>query len=120
MRYYIIFGITAILLVFILFFYKPNYLLKYSDQVTIEYDFKDEGYKWYYELSNNNLELKTEENNKWVFIPKSDGKTNITFIYKNTEGKQKYKIYYDFKIKGNKIYWINGSGDGLLDYPNPY
>ena len=31
-----------------------------------------------------------------------------------------YKIVYDLKVKGNKIYWVYGEGFGLLSYPNPY
>ena len=117
MRYYIIFGITLILLLIILF-YNP-YLGVYKDKVTIEYDFDQEGYYWKYEIDNNNLILKEESENTWVFIPNKNGKTELKFYYTNGEDN-KYTIFYTFKVRKNKIFWLNGEGYGLLSYPNPY
>ena len=120
MRYYIIFGITFILLLIILF-YNPNskYLGVYKDKITIEYNYDDEGYSWSYENDNDNVEVETINNNKYILYPKKDGKYNITFKYSNEENN-KYEIKYEFEIKDNKIYWLSGEGIGLLDYPNPY
>lgn len=119
-RYYIIFGVTFILLLFI-FFYNPNskYLGVYKDKITIEYNYNDEGYSWTYDESNTNVKVETINNNKYVLYPNKNGKYNIIYIYSNGENN-KYEIKYEFEIKGNKIYWLSGEGTGLLDYPNPY
>lgn len=120
MRYYIIFGITFILLLIILF-YNPNskYLGVYKDKITIEYNYDDEGYSWSYEDDNDNVKVETINNNKYILYPKKDGKYNIAFKYSNEENN-KYEIKYEFEINDNKIYWLSGEGTGLLDYPNPY
>ena len=118
MRYILIFGTTLIITLLILF-YPSKYLAKYENELNIEYDYKDEGYEWNYEINNDNIILKENNNDKWTFIPNKDGKSTITFTY-SKEDNVKYKIIYDLKIKGNKIYWINGMGYGLLSYPNPY
>ncbi len=117
MRYYIIFGITFILLLFILF-YNP-YLGVYNDSISIKYEFNDEDYHWEYKLNNDNLSLQESDKNYWKFIPNKNGKTTVTFFYKNDQSI-KYKIIYSFKVKNKKIYWIDGEGYGLLDFPNPY
>ena len=118
MRYIFIFATTIIIALLILF-YPQKYLSKYEDEINIEYDYKDEGYKWNYEINNDNIILKENNNDKWTFIPNKNGKTTITFSY-SKDDDVKYKIIYDLKIKGNKIYWLNGEGYGLLSYPNPY
>lgn len=117
MRYYIIFGITIVLLLFILF-YNP-YLGVYSDSITIKYDFNEENYYWEYNIDNDNLILDSNGDNYWKFIPNQNGNTKLEFIYKNDQDI-KYRIIYSFKIRKNKIYWIDGEGYGLLDFPNPY
>ena len=117
MRYIILFGITIILALFIMF-YNP-YLGIYKDQVTIEYDFKEENYTWKYDLSNDNLILKDSSENKWTFIPNKNGKITVNFYYTN-DHENLYEIMYEFKVKNNKIYWLKGEGKGLLSYPNPY
>ena len=116
MRYYIIFGVTAVLLLIILF-YNP-YLGVYENSITIDYNFNDENYVWEYKASNNNLVLSEQSENHWRFIPNKNGSIDLEFIYKNDQDV-KYRIVYNFKIKNKKIYWINGEGYGLLDFPNP-
>ena len=117
MRYFIIFGVTFILLLFILF-YNP-YLGVFKDSVTIEYDYHEEGYSWDYEIDKDCLKISSEEENKWVFIPNKNCTCNLLYRYNNGE-EVMYEIAYEFKVKGNKIYWLTGSGNGLLSYPNPY
>lgn len=124
LRLYIIFGITLLGLIYILFIFKPKYLYKYKDQFTIKYEIPDKGdYAWSYEIDNDVLKVSNEENLKWTFKPTKDGKSTITFYYKkpdDTEDKYKYKIVYDFEIKGNKIFWLTGMGYGIVNFPNPY
>lgn len=124
LRLYIIFGFTLLGLIYILFIFKPKYLYKYKDQFTIKYEIPDKGdYSWSYEIDNDVLKVSNEENLKWTFKPTKDGKSTITFYYKkpdDTEDKYKYKIVYDFEIKGNKIFWLTGMGYGIVNFPNPY
>ena len=119
MRYCIIFGITLIV-VLIITFYPRKYLMKYDGQITIDYsDFINEEL-WSYELSNDNLLLKQNIDNKWVFTPNNNGKVTLTFYYDKKEESFKYKITYELVIKNNIIIWKSGEALGLLDYPNPY
>ena len=117
MRYYIIFGIT-IILALIIIFYNP-YLGIYRNNVTIEYSFNDEGYSWTYEVDGSSLKIDQEEDNKWVFKVNKSGVTNIKFIYSNDEDT-KYEINYKFRVFGKTIFWLDGIGKGLTDFPNPY
>ena len=118
MRFVIIFGVTLILSLLILF-YNP-YLGVYKNTITIDYsDISDGSFSWSFIKNNDCIELYNESENKWVFVPKNNGKSTLTFYYQN-QSDVKYKIIYDFKIKNNKIYWLNGEGYGLLSYPNPY
>ncbi len=117
MRYFILFFITIVLTLFIMF-YNP-YLGVYKDKLTIEYDFNEEGYSWNYTVDNDNIELIESSDSKWVFVPKKNGKTKLVFNYSNND-INKYSIYYIFKVRGNKIFWLEGEGTGLMDYPNPY
>lgn len=118
MRYYIIFGIT-IILALIIMFYRP-FLYEYSNSVTIEYNFEDvEGYEWEYETNNNKLSLVNHNNKKWEFKPNKNGKTKIVYYYKNKDD-YKYKINYEFYVLGNMIFWLDGKAEGLLSFPNPY
>ena len=116
MRYCIIFGITFILALIIIF-YNP-YLAVYKDSITIYYDNYEEGYLWNYSIDNDNLKLIESSNNKWVFKPNKNGKVKLTYYYKS-DNENKYTIYYEFKVKGNKIFWTKGEAKGLLSYPNP-
>ena len=117
MRYFIIFGIT-IVLVLIILFYNP-FLGVYKNTITIEYNYNDEGYTWNYDLEGDSLVLKEENDNKWVFKVNKNGITNITFVYSN-EGDIKYEINYKLRVVGKHILWLDGLGKGLLEYPNPY
>ena len=117
MRYYIIFGITIVLVLIILFF-NP-FLGVYNKKVTIEYSFNEEGYSWNYEIDGESLVLDQMDNDKWTFKTNKNGVSNIKFIYSDGENN-KYEIYYKFRVFGKKILWIDGYGKGLLDYPNPY
>ena len=116
MRYILIFSITAILALFIMF-YNP-YLGVYNDSITISFDDLLDDYSWNYDIDNDSLELLSNSNNEWIFKASKNGTSNLFFRYMNDEDI-KYEIYYKLKIKDNKIYWLEGYGKGLLDYPNP-
>ena len=116
MRYILMFGITFIIALFIIF-YNP-YLGVYKDTITITLDDELEEYEWNYSIDHDSLKLIKSDNNEWVFKSNNDGITNITFVYKDQE-TIKYEIYYKLKVSGNKIYWLEGYGKGLLSYPNP-
>lgn len=119
MRNIIIIIVTFIILMFILFYYP--YLGVYENKITFEYDLKEENYFWKYEIDNDILKLNESSENKFTFLPKKSGKCNVTFEYVNkTNNESKYKIHYKFKVKNNKIYWLEGIGYGLLSFPNPY
>ena len=124
LRFYIIGFLTLIGLIYILFIFKPQYLYKYKNNITIEYNVeKIDGYEWQYEIKNNNFKLSSNKNDKWTFTPSKDGSDTITFYYFNPENpdeKYKYKVSYDFKIEGNKIYCLSGMGYGLHNFPFPY
>lgn len=112
----------TLILVLIILFYNPNakYLGIYKNSFTIKYDFNDDGYKWQYDIDPNMFNIEINNDGSWTFNPLNSGISDIIFYYKNDAGDIKYKIYYKFEIKNNKIYWIEGYGDGLLSYPNPY
>lgn len=122
LRYYIIFGITLLLLIYILFFYKGRYLAIFEDDMTINYSsLSSAECNWEYENSNKkSLILYKNSDNEWGFIPGIDGKTTLVFNCVSSEKKNIYEITYILKIKDDKIYWQKGSGKGLLDFPNPY
>ncbi len=121
MRFYIIFGITLILLICILF-YNPNgeYLGIYKENVKITYDYDDKDYFWIFEVSNNNIKVDEINNNTWNLSANNNGNFYINFYYtKDNKENYKYKIYYEFKVEKGIIYWIYGEANGLLDFPNP-
>ena len=117
MRYIIMFSIT-ILLAVIIIFYNP-FLGVYKNNVTIEYDYSEEGYYWEYDLDGESLKINSIEDNKYTFEINKNGISEITFIYTNGEDI-KYDIYYKFRVFGKKIYWLEGVGKRLVNYPNPY
>lgn len=121
LRFYVMFGLTAILTIYILFFSPlTKYLAIYENSMTIEYDIEQkEGYNWTYELDNENIILESSDKNKWKFVPNKNGETNLVFYYKNDEDTL-YTITYGLKIRGKKIIWTKGEGLGLTSYPNPY
>lgn len=116
MRYIVIFLITAVLCLFIMF-YNP-YLGVYNDTITINLDDEVENYDWNYVIDNDHLKLINYGDNVWTFKAESNGVSNLYFTYSYNDNK-KYEIYYKLKVKNNKIYWIEGYGEGLLSYPNP-
>ena len=121
LRFYIMFGVTFLISIYLIFFGPSSkYLAVYKNTMTIEYDMDDvDGFTWEYEENNNNLKLISNDNKKWVFKPKKNGITTLIFYYKN-ENKTLYKITYGIKVLGNKIIWTKGEGIGLSSYPNPY
>ena len=85
-RFYFIFGITAVLVLIILF-YNPNakYLGVYKESMTIEYDFEDiEGYDWFYDVTSDIFDISATSGSKWKLLPKKDGVTTITFYSSNS------------------------------------
>ena len=116
MRYIFIFSITLILCLIIIF-YNP-YLGVYKDSITIVLDDEVENYDWSYSIDNDNLILDSSEFNSCKFVINSNGISNLYFTYSD-QSNVKYKIYYKLKVKGNKIFWLEGYGEGLLSYPNP-
>jgi len=122
MRYYIIIGITLILAIVIMF-YNPykDYLYIYDENMTIEYDNKEDGYEWYLIPSNDNLDVTEVDQNKWTVSISKKGLTKIQAQFVNLETNDvKYKINYEFKNNGKKIFWLSAVGHGLSDFPNPY
>ena len=120
MRYFIIFGVT-IVIVAIIIFYPRNYLHIYKDQVTINYEDLEETYSelWTFDISGDNLVLDSQLDKKWIFKPNKNGEVTIFFYYDKKDDTERYMIEYKFKVKGNKIYWTYGNASGLLDFPNP-
>ena len=116
MRYILIFAITFILCLFILF-YNP-YLGVYKDTITISLDDELESYSWNYRNDNDCIILSSSSENEWIFKPNKDGISNLYFTYTDQDNV-KYEIYYKLKVKNNKIDWLEGYGKGLLSYPNP-
>ncbi len=121
LRFYIMFGVTALVSIYLVFWGPASkYLAVYNDKMTIEYDMDSkDGYSWSYESTNDNVKLTSDEDDKWVFEPNKNGNTTLTFYYKNGD-KTLYKIIYGLKVLGNKIIWTKGEGTGLTSYPNPY
>jgi energy-coupling factor transporter transmembrane protein EcfT len=116
-RYFIIFGITLVLTLIILF--SNPFLGTYKNKMTIKYDEVEEGYRWEYKSKGNALKIIKEKDNEWVFKPNKTGKYEITYYYKNEEGT-KVTIYYKFRVFGKRIFWMEGNAKGVLNYPNPY
>ncbi len=119
MRYVILFLVT-LLLSLIIIFYPQKYLMKFENQITVNYSEISDEALWTYELSNNNLKLKEEGNNIWTFIPNNNGKTVLTFYYDKKDNDYRYKIIYNLEVNKNKIIWLSGEAIGLMDYPNLY
>ena len=122
MRYYIIFGITLILTMFILFFdpYK-DYLGVYKNTATVEYDEKEEGYEWILIPSNDNLTINEINNNKWTIHINKKGDTNIEAKFINFETNDvKYTINYKFNNNGRKLFWLDGIAKGMTNFNDPY
>lgn len=125
MNRFIIISAVTLLMLLIILFYNPDkkYLGVYNASITINNTI-EEGYDWDYEVTGKELKIKDTiiegASIKWEFIPESDGEVSITYIYKKEDEKETiYKIKYDFKIVGEKIYWIKGESTGMVDFPNP-
>ncbi len=130
MRYFIIFGITIVAALFILFFDPySEYLAVYENNLIISYDINDNthfwnvdkhnsDYKWSYESSNDNLNIKEVVTGAWDLSINKEGTTNLSFSYGNDD-ETIYKIDYIFEIKNDKILWKEGEGTGLYSFPNP-
>ena len=76
-----------------------------------------------WKIDNDVLKVINTDSLQWTFKPNGEGLSTITFYYKKPEDtieNAKYKIVYDFEIKGNKIYWLTGMGYGIVNFPNPY
>lgn len=119
MRYIIIFGVTIIISLFLVF-YPKNYLMKFNDKITIDYANITKDEKWEYTLNNDCLELNNYSNNKWDFNVNKNGKCTLTFYFDKKDDEFKYKIIYELSVKNRTIIWKKGEALGLLDYPNPY
>ena len=93
LRFYIMFGVTALVSIYLVFWGPASkYLAIYNDKMTIEYDMDSkDGYSWSYESTNDNVKLTSDEDDKWVFEPNKNGNTTLTFYYKNGD-KTLYKI----------------------------
>ena len=117
MRYYIMFGITLLLCLVILF-YTP-YLGIYKNNVSIKFDLQEEGYTWKYNIEGNSLKFDKEENNMYTFKTNGVGTTKITFTHSNNDDT-KYEVYYKFYVIAGHIFWKESIGSGFVDYPNPF
>ena len=131
MKRLIYMGIITLILSLLIIFYKPNdkYLGVFENKITIENDIEKDDYEWTYEINNNNLVLDSEGKSKlssknikrfWTFVPIKDGETTISFYYSKQDEEYTTKITYKFKIKKNKIIWIEGEATGTYDFPNPF
>lgn len=120
MRFKIMFGTTAIILLYLLFYPRTSYLNKYNNSITVDYsNLKlEDNCNWKYKLDNENIKLLKSDNNKWIFGANNNGETKLTFKCNND--KNKYEITYILKVKKDKIYWMSGDAKGLLDFPNLY
>lgn len=122
MRFKIMFGLTFLIVLTLLFYPNNQYLGKYKDTITIDYrDFKlSNDCEWNYELSNDNIKLLSKDENIWKYKYIKNGKTTLNYYCSDDKGKNIYKITYELKVKNNYIYWLKGDGKGMLDFPNLY
>ena len=115
MRYFIIFSITFILLLLILF-YNP-YLGVYKDYINISLEDSIENYDWSFETDNDNIKLVDSTDHSWKFKINKNGITNLNFIYSDSNNI-KYQIFYKLKFKHNKIYSLKVKVKKSLLYRN--
>ena len=101
MRFYFIFGITAIICVLI-FMWDPSkkYLGIYDDDIMISGLELKEGYHWEFE-SDDNLNVLKINDNKWKVTSKKNGKSTLVFklVNDNDENDVDYYIDYSFIFK---------------------
>ena len=122
MRFKIMFGVTSLILLYLLFYPSSYYLGKFKNNITVNYsDFKfNKECDWTYKISNDNIKLKSKNNKIWIYEPNKDGNTTLNFYCTDEDNKIIYNITYKLKIKDKTIYWLESSGEGLLDFPNLY
>lgn len=122
MRFYFIFGITAIICVLI-FMWDPSkkYLGIYDDDIMISGLELKEGYHWEFE-SDDNLNVLKINDNKWKVTSKKNGKSTLVFklVNDNDENDVDYYIDYSFIFKLNRFFWTEGTCSILSDFPDPY
>lgn len=123
MRFVIIFVLTIVGLVGIMF-YEPKLddklLSVFEDTVTIDYKELDESKDWTYEINNDNLKEVSHDDTSFVFESNNDGLSELVFYYQKSDDDYKYKVTYSFEVKDNKIYWREGKTEGLMDFPKVY
>lgn len=123
MRFVIIFVLTIIGLVGIMF-YEPKLddklLSVFEDTVTIDYKELDESKDWTYEINNDSLKEVSHDDTSFVFESNNDGISELVFYYQKSDDDYKYKVIYSFEVKDNKIYWREGKTEGLMDFPKVY
>lgn len=122
MRFKVMFGVTSIVVLLLIFYPQNSYLSKYKNYITVNYENLKLNSKcnWDYKLSNDNIKLVNKKDNTWRYKYNKDGKTTLIYYCKDENNKELYTITYDLKMKNNYIYWINGKAAGLLDFPNLY
>ncbi len=123
MRFVIIFVLTIVGLVGIMF-YEPKLddklLSVFEDTVTIDYKELDESKDWTYEINNDSLKEVSHDDTSFVFESNNDGMSELVFYYQKSDDDYKYKVTYSFEVKDNKIYWREGKTEGLMDFPKVY
>lgn len=121
-RLLILFSITIIIVLYIIFFMKSKYLGIYDNEISIikEYE-KNQDYSWSYSLDNKIVDINDKDSgNTYSLSIKAleDGKCVLKLLY-NSDTDTKYEIIYGLTIKEDKIYWTYGESKGLVDLPNP-
>ena len=122
MRFYIMFGVTAIICVLI-FMWDPSkkYLGIFDDDMYISGFELKEGYHWEYE-ADKNINVLQLSDNKWKITSNKSGDSTLVFklVNDNDENDVDYYIDYTFNFKLNRFYWKEASCSILSDFPDPY
>ena len=117
MRYFIIFGITAILVLIILF-YNP-FLGTYNNDLTFDFSKNKDECKWNYIVDGDSFKIDKDTKNIFKFKANKNGKSSIIFTCGDAE-EVIHEVKYDFKVFAKQIFWLESNGTGLYNYPNPY
>lgn len=122
MRFKVMFSVTTIMVLFLLFYPQTGYLSKYENKITVDYRELNltNNCIWEYKLSNDNIKLVNSNENIWTYKLVKNGKTTLNYYCKDKNDKSIYTITYNLKVKNNYIYWLTGNGTGLVDFPNLY
>ena len=122
MRFKIMFGISSIIVMLLIFYPQNSYLNKYENNITVNYSNLELAVEceWNYKLSNDNIKLVNSNENIWTYKLVKNGKTTLNYYCKDKNDKSIYTITYNLKVKNNYIYWLTGNGTGLVDFPNLY